>query len=266
MTLCPLTTGVVIVVASALFWDLFDEYILWSLLVGLLTFGWLFHHSFWYVSSEGEEYNNPDKIEVGVFPRHNDDMKLEVAWTILPFILIVYLTYISWAPLDAVWTSADGGLHGDECVQGQSSNNYLDSSSGAVVSECYHIIEITGKQWVWSFNCNPNDDAWRGDVIPDRGYELGTDICDVGTIAIEGYGMQPLLSLKAGETYLAVMQSEDVTHAPWVQVLGVKEDVLPSQKTTLWLPMNEVGESMILCTEYCGDAHSIMSAGVFVHN
>ena len=112
-------------VASALFWDLFDEYILWSLLVGLLTFGWLFHHSFWYVSSEEEEYENPDKIEVGVFPRHNDDMKLEVAWTILPFILIVYLTYISWAPLDAVWTSADGGLHGDECEEGQSSNNYL---------------------------------------------------------------------------------------------------------------------------------------------
>ena len=253
-------------VASTLFWNLFDEYVLWSLFVGLFTFGWLFHHSFWYVSSEGEKYDNPDKIEVGVFPRHNDDMKLEVAWTILPFILIVYLTYISWAPLDAVWTSADGGMHGDECEEGQSSNNFLDSNSGAVVSECYHIIEITGKQWVWSFNCNPNEDAWRGDVLPDREYELATDICDVGTIAIEGYGMQPLLSLKAGETYLAVMQSEDVTHAPWIQAIGTKEDVQPSQKTTLWLPMNEVGESMILCTEYCGDAHSIMSAGLFVHN
>lgn len=78
--------------------------------------------------------------------------------------------------------------------------------------------------------------------------------------------MQPLLSLKAGETYLAVMQSEDVTHSPWVQILGVKEDVLPSHQTTLWLPMHDVSESMILCTEYCGDAHSLMSAGLSVHN
>ena len=38
-------------------------------------------------TSQRERNNdNPDKIEVGVFPRHNDDMKLEVAWTILPFI------------------------------------------------------------------------------------------------------------------------------------------------------------------------------------
>ena len=252
-------------VESLLFYELWNEYISWSLLIGIFTFGWLFHHSFWYTSKEGEDWENPDEIEVGVFPRHNDDMTLEVAWTILPFILIIYLTYISWAPLDAVWTSENGGNHGFECTEGQSSNNQMDMNTGIITSDCYHVLEITAKQWVWSFECNPNDDRWTGDVIPDRGFELSTNLCDVGTISIEGYGMQPLLSLKAGETYLAVMQSEDVTHAPWVQILGVKEDVQPSHKTTLWLPMIEASESMILCTEYCGDAHSVMSAGLSVH-
>ena len=70
----------------------------WSILVSVLTFTWLYHHSFWYTSKEGEEFENPDMIEVGVFPKHNDDMKLEVAWTVAPFLLIVWLTYVSWAP------------------------------------------------------------------------------------------------------------------------------------------------------------------------
>ena len=34
------------------------------------------------------------------------------------------------------------------------------------------------------------------------------------------------LSLKKGETYLANMRSEDVTHAPWFLGMGVKEDTL----------------------------------------
>ena len=33
----------------------------------------------------------------------------------------------------------------------------------------------------------------------------------------------------------AIMESIDVTHAPWFQHLGTKEDTLPGQTTTLWL-------------------------------
>ncbi|MDP6563150.1 MAG: hypothetical protein QF377_05225, partial [Candidatus Thalassarchaeum sp.] len=90
-------------VTTVLFDVLWDEYILWSILVGAIAFGWLYHHTFWFRSYDGEDPPNVDLLEVGVFPRHNDDMRLEVTWTILPFVLIVYLTYISWAPLDAVW-------------------------------------------------------------------------------------------------------------------------------------------------------------------
>ena len=92
-------------VTSPLFNVLWDEYILWSLLVGVFTFGWLYHHSFAYRSTDGEKAGNVDDLTVGVFPKHNDNLKLEVAWTVLPFLLIIYLTYISWAPLDHVWAA-----------------------------------------------------------------------------------------------------------------------------------------------------------------
>ena len=84
---------------TPLYDSLWNEYLVWSLLVGGFTFGWLYHHSFSYRSEDGEN-PNVDDLEVGVFPVHYDDLKLELAWTIAPFMLIVYLTYISWAPLD----------------------------------------------------------------------------------------------------------------------------------------------------------------------
>ena len=85
-------------------------------LVALFTFGWLYHHSFFYRSEDGEN-PNVDDLEVGVFPVHYDDLKLELAWTIVPFMLIVYLTYISWAPLDNVWSSPnDGGYFGMNAI------------------------------------------------------------------------------------------------------------------------------------------------------
>ena len=154
--------------------------------------------------------------------------------------------------------AAEGEEDGEECEEGQSSNNQLDDY-GVVTSECYHVIEITAKQWVWAFDC----------------LDLSTEICDTGSDNIEVYGTVPLLSLKTGETYLANMRSEDVTHAPWFLGMGVKEDTLygaqigPSEynwPTTLWLPISDiVDDQIILCTEYCGDAHSVMAGKLVVH-
>ena len=164
---------------------------------------------FWFLSKSGEvgSTENVDDLQVGVFPRHNDNIKLEVAWTILPFILIIYLTYISWAPLDAMWTSPVDGNHGGECEEGESSNNrILEGSKGIIQSDCYHIIEITAQQWFWSFDC----------------LDLASEICDTDIESMEVYGSVPELFLKRGETYLANMTSLDVTHTPWFQHLGTK--------------------------------------------
>ncbi len=240
-------------VTTLVFDRLWDEYMLWSILVSAVAFGWLYHHSFWFRSYDGEDPPNVDRLKVGVFPKHNDDMRLEVTWTILPFLLIVYLTYISWAPLDAVWTT-DGGVHNYECDYDNpsydGSNNQLDMDTGIVTSDCYHIIEITAQQWFWTFDC----------------LDLEAALCDIGMDSVEVYGSVPVVSLKEGETYLAVMESEDVTHAPWFLNLGMKEDVLQGQVTDLWLPVTESGDSMILCAEYCGDAHSVMAAVLSIHN
>ena len=79
---------------------LFDN--LWNEVHSVVLFGWWIYL---YLavpplalvrSDEEEEWDNKDAIEVGVFPKEYDNFKLEVTWTVVPFLLIVYLAFISW--------------------------------------------------------------------------------------------------------------------------------------------------------------------------
>ncbi len=225
---------------------IWEDYIIWSLFVGAIAFGWLYHHSFFYRSNDGES-PNIDNLEVGVFPIDYDNLRLEVAWVILPSLLIVWLTYISWAPLDAVWSqTGPDGYHGSECSEGESSNNYVDDD-GYVYSACYHEISIIGQQWFWNIDCE----------------DLSEDLCSTD-FATSGGETRPLLNLKVGETYLARLTSTDVTHAPKFNGFGMMEDIVPGQVTFLWLPAIEEGDSLMLCAEFCGDNHAYMTAQVNV--
>ena len=225
---------------------IWEDYIIWSLFVGAIAFGWLYHHSFFYRSNDGES-PNVDNLEVGVFPIDYDNLRLEVAWVILPSLLIVWLTYISWAPLDAVWSqTGPDGYHGSECAEGESSDNYVDDD-GYVYSACYHEISIVGQQWFWNMDCE----------------DLSEDICSTD-FATSGGETRPLLNLKVGETYLARLTSTDVTHAPKFNGFGMMEDIVPGQVTYLWLPAIEEGDSLMLCAEFCGDNHAYMTAQVNV--
>ena len=225
---------------------IWEDYIIWSLFVGAIAFGWLYHHSFFYRSNDGES-PNIDNLEVGVFPIDYDNLRLEVAWVILPSLLIVWLTYISWAPLDAVWSqTGPDGYHGSECSEGESSDNYVDDD-GYVYSACYHEISIVGQQWFWNMDCE----------------DLSEDICSTD-FSTSGGETRPLLNLKVGETYLARLTSTDVTHAPKFNGFGMMEDIVPGQVTFLWLPAIEEGDSLMLCAEFCGDNHAYMTAQVNV--
>ena len=238
-------------IASATFDALWDHYVIWSAIVGAITFIWLAHHSLFYRSKDvGDDWEDVDRIEVGVFPKHNDNLTLELAWTIIPFILIVWLTYYSWGPINEVWADPDDpdSMYGLEC-----------GTADADPNKCYHVISITGQQWFWSFDCK----------------DLETKYCDASEFQDLNGTTVPVLKLKQGEYYLANMTSEDVTHAPWFVKFGVKEDTVPGLETAMWIAPTcessncggEDGESsLILCTEYCGDDHAYMSAIVNVHS
>ena len=149
-------------------------------------------------------------------------MTMELTWTIIPFILIIYLTFIAWGPIDDLWTADPDA----------------------------HEVTITASQWNWNFDCG----------------DLDADICEVSNIDVEGQ-TKPLLRLKAGESYMFNMTSVDVTHAPFFLDWGLKEDTQPGMITRLYHTpsTDEIGSSLLMCTEYCGKDHGYMTAVVEVH-
>jgi len=60
------------------------------------------------------------------------------------------------------------------------------------------------------------------------------------------------------------LYSPDVNHSLFIPAFRVKEDVIPGYKNYLWFRPISKGTFDIFCTEYCGLAHSGMTAKVVV--
>ena len=235
-----------------IFWSLFNEFNFWAVITFVIVMVWMFHHSLRYRSKDGSN-NNVDDFKPGVFPKENDDMRMELTWTIVPFILIIYLTYIAWGPIDEMW-SADPDAH---------------------------EVRVTGNQWYWDFDCDPyrnTADAPASSIpMENRSSSMFYDangelICEISNKELDSTGdgiddlTVPLLRLTAEVSYLFNLTSNDVTHAPFFLDWGLKEDTQPGMYTRLYHTpgVDEIGASFLMCTEYCGDAHSDMTAVVEV--
>ncbi|MDE0708678.1 MAG: hypothetical protein OSB33_06990, partial [Candidatus Poseidoniales archaeon] len=215
-----------------IFWALFNEFNFWAAITFVIVMVWMFHHSLRYRSKDGSN-NNIDNFIPGVFPKENDDMRMELTWTIVPFILIIYLTYIAWGPIDEMWKSDPDA----------------------------HQINLTGNQWYWDIDCDPlrgTEDAPESFLSMENRSDMmfydadGVLICELTTIEVEGQ-IKPLLRVKAEESYNFRLTSNDVTHAPFFLDWGIKEDTQPGMETRLYHTpsMDEIGSSLLMCTEYC---------------
>jgi cytochrome c oxidase subunit 2 len=60
------------------------------------------------------------------------------------------------------------------------------------------------------------------------------------------------------------MTSQDVLHSFFVPEFRIKHDVLPNRFTYVWFQAPREGTYQVLCTEYCGTAHSDMGAKIHV--
>ncbi len=60
------------------------------------------------------------------------------------------------------------------------------------------------------------------------------------------------------------MTSQDVLHSFYVPEFRIKHDVIPNRYAYVWFEAPEVGTYQVVCTEYCGTAHSNMGARIHV--
>ena len=125
------------------------------------------------------------------------------------------------------------GHFGNECVYDShydGSNLYFDYDANlkGIQSNCYHTIEITAKQWVWSFDCGM----------------LEAELCESGFTEADGRAV--LISLYRQGMHISLHDLRRCNSRTLVCLFGVKEDVLPGQTTTVWILAEDVEDFLLL--------------------
>ena len=114
------------VAEDTVFSVLYDKFMFWSILVGILTFGWMFLAMLRYRDGVEPDTTAIDHIEVGSFPVDRHHTTLEVLFYVLPTILVTWLVVLALSSNTAVWQWTDD-------------------------TEQTFDMEITGKQWFWEY-------------------------------------------------------------------------------------------------------------------
>ena len=115
---------------------LYDKFLFWSIIVGIITFAWLFYAMIRYRASIVPDTTDFDHIVVGSFPVDRHNTKVEVLFYVLPTIIVVWLVVLALASNTAVWVIPDD----DEAFD----------------------IEVIGQQWFWEFEYK-DELTWQDD-------------------------------------------------------------------------------------------------------
>lgn len=78
------------------------------------------------------------------------------------------------------------------------------------------------------------------------------------------FAWRPVLQLERGETYRLLVSSTDVQHGLSLQPINLNFQVLPGYLSVIEITPDEVGEFPIVCNEYCGLGHHVMTGLIVV--
>jgi cytochrome c oxidase subunit 2 len=129
---------------------------------------------------------------------------LEVTWTVIPTIIVVWMFFVGYKGFALMGRVPEGAM----------------------------VVQVTGRQWAWSFS------------YPESGISTTEMVVPVQTPVLVELTAPP----------------EDVIHSFYIPAFRVKEDALPGRSTSMWFEAEREGTYSILCAEFCGKDHSKMTA------
>jgi len=183
-------------------------------------------------------YNRRVNPEPRTFTHHSP---LEVAWTIIPVVILVFLGALSLPILFKQQEIPEGEL----------------------------IIKVTGNQWYWSYEYVDDDVAFDSYMI---GANMGNLNPEISALLAEA-GYSDAEFLLATDTAMVVpvntvvvvnVTASDVIHAWAIPAFGVKQDGVPGRTAQLWFNAEREGVYFGQCSELCGKDHSYMPITVKV--
>jgi cytochrome c oxidase subunit 2 len=205
---------------------------LWvCVVIGIIVFGAMFVAMFRFRKSRG-----------AVAEKWSHSTRLEIVWTVIPVIILVFLANL-----------ATGGL-----------TSFADTTGAEMT------IKITGYQWKWRYDYV--DYKGKGvdkvgfmsklEETSDRTRQLRSNL-DPGKIQVDGYQTYLLdvdkpLVVPVNTKIRFIIVGGDVIHSWWVPALGWKMDAIPGIANAAWTKIKEPGVYRGQCAELCGQDHGFM--------
>lgn len=173
-------------------------------------------------------YNKKSNPNPATFTHHS---MLEVAWTIIPVIILVVIGAVSLPILFNQQEIPEGDIN----------------------------IKVTGYQWYWGYEYTDEGVAFDSfmlaeDVLAEFGYEEEQFLLATDTAVV----------IPVGATIVMDVTGADVIHAWTIPAFGVKQDAVPGRIAQLWFEAEKEGIYFGQCSELCGQAHAYMPITVKV--
>jgi len=156
---------------------------------------------------------------------------LEIAWTIVPIVILVFIGAFSLPVLFKQQIIPEGDI----------------------------TIKVTGYQWYWGYEYVDDGVAFDSfmlerDELADYGYEES-----LYRLATDTAVVVPL-----GATVVMQLTGADVIHSWTIPAFGVKQDAVPGRLGQLWFAAEREGIYFGQCSELCGLNHAFMPITVKV--
>ena len=165
---------------------------------------------------------------------------VEVAWTVVPIVILVFISAFSIPVLFKQQVIPDGDIN----------------------------IKVTGYQWYWGYEYTDHDFGFDSMLIGD-GKVLTPEV--EAELVEAGYSKDEFLlatdtAVVVPVDKVVVMQvtGADVIHSWTIPAFGVKQDAVPGRLGQLWFKAEKEGVYFGQCSELCGKDHAYMPITVKV--
>ena len=156
---------------------------------------------------------------------------LEVAWTIVPIVILVFIGAFSLPVLFKQQEIPEGDIN----------------------------IKVTGYQWYWGYEYTDHEFAFDSfmlarDELEEFGYSQDEYLLATNTAVV----------VPVDKTVVMQVTGADVIHSWTIPAFGVKQDAVPGRLAELWFKAEKEGVYFGQCSELCGKDHAYMPITVKV--
>jgi cytochrome c oxidase subunit 2 len=176
---------------------------------------------------------------------------VEIAWTVLPIIVLIIIAIPSFGVLTDQLTIPDG--------QRKYLGENIFSFGEVEVPAPELTIKATGVQWYWNYEYVDNNHKAFDSILLAEKDRLAAPNPEPRLLAVDHKLVVPV-----DTTVRVQVIGSDVIHAFAVPSFGIKIDAVPGRLNETWFNARKTGVYYGQCSELCGKDHAFMPIAVQV--